>query len=173
MTVSPSHQTIKLSAGRHRRAEHGACVMELASMLAGGPFSDHPQSACPVIGAFLRSYNDHLDDTSRQDLYEYAARVVGTRTDSAVERRRAEMCRRWARAVCRPPPLRVRVLHRLLRCQGPDVDGVYAARAAVVTPGGHERALAFLDELIELSADPGSRHRRSGRPRRPKAPGIS
>jgi hypothetical protein len=39
------------------------------------------------------------------------------------------------------------VLHRLLRCQGPDVDGVYAARAAVATPGGHERALAFLDEL--------------------------
>jgi hypothetical protein len=65
------------------------------------------------------------------------------------------MCKRWALAVCRPPPLRVRVLHRLLRCQGPDVDGVYAARAAVVTPGGHERALAFLDELIELSADPG------------------
>ena len=62
MAVSPSHQTIKLSAGRHRGAEHGACVMELASMLADRTFSDHPQSACPVIAAFLRSYNDHVND---------------------------------------------------------------------------------------------------------------
>jgi hypothetical protein len=141
--------------------------MELASVLSGGPFSDHPQGTCPVIAAFLRSYNDHVDDERRQDLYNYAARVVGTRTDAAVERRRAEMCRRWARAVCYAPPLSVRVLHRLLRGQGPDVDGVYAARAAVATPGGHERALAFLDELIELPADPGSWSSTLRSPRRP------
>jgi hypothetical protein len=125
--------------------------MELASMLAGGPFSDHPSSVCVVIAAFLRSYNDHVDETSRQDLYEYAALVVGTRTDAALERRRAEMCLAWARACCHRPELRVRILHRLLRySQGPDVHAVYAARAAVLTPGGHERALAFLDELIDL-----------------------
>lgn len=164
MVDSPSHQTIKLSAGRHRRAEHGACVMELASMLAGGPFSDHPQSVCPVIAAFLRSYNDHVDHERRKDLYRYAARVAGTRADAEVERRRSKMCLTWARACCDRPELRVRILHRLLRSlQGPDVHAVYAARAAVVTPGGHKRALAFLDELIELSTDPGSRHRRSGR----------
>jgi hypothetical protein len=31
----PNHQTIKLSKGKHTSPEEGACVMELASMLAG------------------------------------------------------------------------------------------------------------------------------------------
>ena len=51
-----SYQTIKLSTGKHSSPEAGACVMELASMLAGEPFSDHPESVCPVIGSFLRAY---------------------------------------------------------------------------------------------------------------------
>ena len=59
--------------------------------------------------------------------------------------------------MCDRPPLRVRLLHRLLRCQGLDIDGVYAARAAAVTPGAHRRALALLDELIAIGADPPSR----------------
>jgi hypothetical protein len=43
--------------------------MELASMLAGEPFSDQPKSVCPVVAAFLRGYNDAVDDETRQDLY--------------------------------------------------------------------------------------------------------
>jgi len=146
-----SHQTIRLSAGRHRGPEDGACVMELASMLAGEQFGDHPHSVCPVIAGFLRSYNDHVDAERRQDLYRYAAAVVGTRSDPATERARARLCRRWARDHFDPPPLRVRLLHRLLRCQGVDVEGVYAARAAVTTSRpdvAHRRALELLDELI-------------------------
>jgi hypothetical protein len=92
----PSHQTVKLSRGRHSLPEEGVCVMELASMLAHEPFSDHPRSVCPIIAAFLRTYNDHLDDCWRQDLYAYAARAVGTRSARAVERTRARMCREWA-----------------------------------------------------------------------------
>ena len=152
-----SHQTIKLSAGRHRGPENGACVMELASMLAGEPFGDHPASVCPVIAGFLRSYNDHIDDCRRQDLYAYASRVVGTRTDAGGERARARICRRWAQDCFDAPPLRVRLLHRLLRCQGPDVDGVYAARAAVATNArdcAHHSALELLDELIACGAGP-------------------
>lgn len=76
--------------------------MELASMLAGEPFSDHPRSVCPVIGAFLRAYNDRLDDSRRQDLYAYAAKVVGTRTRVEVERQRAQMCRAWVRRMKGP-----------------------------------------------------------------------
>jgi hypothetical protein len=67
--------------------------MELASMLAGEDFTDHPQAACPVIGAFLRAYNDCIDDAERQDLYAYAAKVVGTRSTFEVECPRAELCR--------------------------------------------------------------------------------
>jgi hypothetical protein len=90
-----SHQTVKLSHGRHSSPEEGVCVMELASMLAHEPFSDHPRSVCPVIAAFLCTYNDRLDDVRRQDLYAYAATVVGTRATRAVERTRAKMCREW------------------------------------------------------------------------------
>jgi len=165
------YQTIKLEAGRHRRPQDGACVMELASMLAGEPFSDHPESVCPVIAGFLRSYNDHVDPERRQDLYLYAARAVGTRADTETEQIRAEMCLRWAGATCDPAPRRVRVLHRLLRCQGSDVDGVYAARAAVATLDAevaHRTALAFLDEPIAVGRD--REHRRTAAPCAPRHP---
>ena len=73
--MSPAtYQTVKLSKGKHISPDDGACVMELASMLAGEPFSDHPRCACPVIGSFLRAYNDSVDDDRRQDLYAYASR---------------------------------------------------------------------------------------------------
>jgi hypothetical protein len=92
-----NYQTARLARGRHSSPEEGVCVMELASLLAHEPFSDHPQAVCPVIGAFLRAYNDRLDDHWRQDLYPYAAKVVGTRNPAVVERRRAQMCRERAR----------------------------------------------------------------------------
>ena len=56
-----SYQTIKLSKGKHLSPEHGACVMELASMLAGGRFSDHPSSVSRPIASFLRSYLTQLN----------------------------------------------------------------------------------------------------------------
>lgn len=147
-----SHQNIKLSPGRHRTPDDGACVMELASMLAGEPFSDRPASVCPVIAAFLRSYNDHADDAARQGLYRCAALVIATRAGAEIERQRAKRCLDWARATCDPPPMRVRILHRLFKAQGPDVDGVYAARAAVATtqPDMHARVLALIEQLVAL-----------------------
>src|SRR5438477_824230 len=85
-----SYQTITLSKGKHDSPEDGACVMELASMLASEPFSDHPRTVCPVIGSFLRTYNDRIDDVRRQDLYDYAARVVGSNISLKVQRLRAD-----------------------------------------------------------------------------------
>src|SRR4051812_49691295 len=73
-----SHQTVRLRRGKHASPEKGVCVMELASMLAGEPFSDRPQAVCPVIGAYLRSYNDVVDDERRQDLYRYASEAIGS-----------------------------------------------------------------------------------------------
>lgn len=54
-------------------------------MLAGEEFSDHPMSVCRVIGSFLRSYNDSIDDEGRQDLYACAAKVVGSRGSKELE----------------------------------------------------------------------------------------
>src|ERR671937_2163837 len=94
--AEPTFQTVQLKRGGHLSPDHGACVMELASMLAGEPFTDHPISVCPTIAGFLRAYNDSIDDARRQDLYEYASRVVGSRSVSETEYARAERLIAWA-----------------------------------------------------------------------------
>lgn len=146
-----SHQIVQLGRGRHRGPDHGACVMELSSMLAGEPFSDHPESVCPVIAGFLRAYNDGLDDHRRQDLYAYAAAAVDTRGERDVERERARRCREF-RAGPRPGrrawfglPLGRRRRDELAG----EAAGHRAATAVGEAPG---ETLAFLDGLIALSA---------------------
>jgi hypothetical protein len=52
--------------------------MELASMLAHEPFSDCADSVSSTIGAFLRTFNDGLDDVHRQPL---STRCGGRRHD--------------------------------------------------------------------------------------------
>jgi hypothetical protein len=155
--MSPvTYQTIKLSKGKHTSPEDGACVMELASMLAGEQFSDHPASVCPVIGSFLRAYNDSVDDGHRQDLYEYAAKVVGTRGGAEVQRARAQRlldwaCRlrqcRWTRAFL-PPRMRAVGLHR----QPPlDAVGTHAVHAIPRhNEATHAEALALIEELLAI-----------------------
>ncbi|MDW5595863.1 hypothetical protein VSS74_16055 [Conexibacter stalactiti] len=157
-----SHQTIRLSKGKHAAPTEGACVMELASMLAGEPFSDRPASACPVVGGFLRAYNDRVDDERRQDLYRYAAEVVGTRGSAEVERARERRCLEWAddRKRERARPLRwvtrasPAVVDRRL---GLDAAGTFAARSIRRhTDRTHAAALALIDELIEMGPHRGA-----------------
>ncbi len=149
-----SHQTVKLTKGKHSSPEQGACAMELASMLAGEPFSDDPLSVCPVIGSFLRAYNDSIDDDRRQDLYEYASKVVGSRASEAVERARAKRLIAWA--VERRRPLWARLLARAARrwlglenrqpFLGPPVVRAIGRH----TDETHAQALALIDELLAL-----------------------
>jgi hypothetical protein len=153
-----SHQTIKLSPGKHTSPHEGACVMELASMLAGESFTDHPQCVCPVIGSFLRAYNDSVNEKRRQDLYTYAAMVVGSRAGADVQQLRAErlaswssemLQRRWTWFVARPlaralsnmrkPPLRI------------DALGAYAVHSIRKhTDETHAAALRLIGELLEI-----------------------
>ena len=86
------YQTVKLTAGNHASPNEGACVMELSSMLAGERFSDRPAAVSPIVAAFLRAYNDVVDDKGRQTLYAYAAKAVGTSGSPTVERVRTERC---------------------------------------------------------------------------------
>ena len=72
-----NYKTVSLSRGKHRSPEEGACVIELATMLAGESFSDHCKRIDPSISAFLRGYNDHIDGRRRADLH--AARGRGHR----------------------------------------------------------------------------------------------
>jgi hypothetical protein len=150
---APNHQTVRLSKGPHRSPDDGVCVMELASMLAGERFTDHPRSVCRVIGGFLRCYNDAIDQAQRQDLYAYASKVVGTRQGRAVTRARKELCLRWAaEREGRKPPRFNLLSYRLCH---PVMAGQQAAGSALYPPRGaeaHRAALAFLDRLIDVGA---------------------
>jgi hypothetical protein len=154
--MSPvSYQTIKLSKGKHTTPEDGACVMELASMLAGEPFTDHPASVCPVIGSFLRAYNDSVDDGRRQSLYEYASRVVGSRGPQRIQQLRAERLAQWADEMytARPWYLLRSPLRVVGRLRKPPVDaiGTFAVHAVRRhTDETHAAALALIDELLTL-----------------------
>jgi hypothetical protein len=154
-----SYQTIRLSPGRHTSPEQGACVVELASMLAGDPFSDHPQSVCPVIGSFLRAYNDRVDDDRRQDLYRYAAEVVGSNASGVVERARADRLAACARELWGRRPTR-RFLPAAWRLIGVEQEapmvvlGTHAVRAiAIMTSQTHASALALFDDMLGIGAD--------------------
>jgi hypothetical protein len=152
---STSHQTVRLARGKHSSPDHGACVMELVSMLAGESFTDRPRSACPVIAAFLRSYNDAVDDRRRQDLYAVAAEVVGTRGPVAVERARAARCAetlrdlqdngsRLRRALIRRHPVPATPL-------GLERAGIRLARELHRAGArGHTRALALVRDLVAM-----------------------
>ncbi len=156
-TVAPaSHQTIRLSKGKHASPTEGACVMELASMLAGEPFSDRPSSVCPVIAGFMRAYNDRVDDERRQDLYRYASEAVGTRGTPEVEHTRERRCLEWAEAMRRQRRRPLRWVARsgpgsVDRRLGLDAAGTYAARS-IRRHGDrtHAGALALIDELIAM-----------------------
>ena len=78
MTPSAILEQTTLLKGCHDKREEGMCAMELVAWLANEPHSDHPACACPVAGAFLRSWNDSADDEDRQLLKPYLPRVVGT-----------------------------------------------------------------------------------------------
>ncbi len=156
--MSPvSYQTIRLSKGKHTDPEDGACVMELASMLADEPFTDHPASVCPVIASFLRSYNDSIDADRRQGLYEYASKVVGSRADARTRQSRAARLAEWAEEMqrsrrtwflLRSPFRAIGRLHR------PPIEaiGTYAVHSIRRhTDQSHAAALALIDELLDMA----------------------
>jgi hypothetical protein len=140
------HQTVVLRKGRHDSPDRGACVIELASMLAGERFSDRPKSVCPVIAGFLRGYNDLLPEGDEDELYAYAARVVGTGSSRPVRRDRARRLLEWAG--CRRPV----VLHVRLRPW--DLILLPAVQAALRMPRDLRRreVSALLDELVAIGA---------------------
>ncbi len=96
-----------LAKGSH--SDHEAmCIMEAVAFVAGEPWSDSPACASPVISAFLRNWNDYLDDERRNVLLRpLISRLIGTAGDGALETRRAIMAADWLVRVHTPAWLRL------------------------------------------------------------------
>jgi hypothetical protein len=183
--VSPSsHQTARLSRGKHRDPEDGTCVMELASMLAGEEFSDSPRSVCPIVAGFLRTYNDGIDDNDRDDLYRFAAEAVGTRGGAEITAARARLCHAWLLNHQRELLASRRLLRGRLRprrvgtARADDLMiGTHAGRlAARLTrrgrPGAHAAALALVERMLEPELEPPCVHESADDPPRARCHGA-
>jgi len=68
-----------LSRGKHRNARKGACFMEMASVLANEPWSDHPRCTHPLLAHLARLVNDYTSDDNRNELAVMIPSVVGLR----------------------------------------------------------------------------------------------
>jgi hypothetical protein len=149
--MSFSHQTAQLSPGCHASPDAGVCVMELASILAGERFCDHPRAVSRTLAALLRGYNDGLDDERRQTLKRFAAEAVGTAGTRATERYR----RAILRAGMIEPGEAASPLGRMARridAAAPYGYGYMKGRAVArrEDDARHARMLALLDALIAL-----------------------
>ena len=122
-------------------------------MLSDEPFTDRPRNVSAVIGAFLRTYNDGLDDERRQDLYPLASLIVGSAGCRSVERDRASRCLEFARSLGTGVPGG----RGAIGIASAEASGSWAALAALasgLTPEVHARALSFAHELLAIAPRP-------------------
>lgn len=163
------HQIVRLGRGSHRSPEHGACLMELSSMLAGERFTHRPASVCFVIAELLRTYNDAVDDERRQRLYGCASLVVGSRASIDVVRRRVQRLRE---VVLEAPHRRSRFERwvqgsRMQRAGERETATCAAHVLAADGERGLERLLALVEELVAMRpevTDPARTTRSAPRP---------
>jgi hypothetical protein len=118
-------------------------------MLAGERYSDRPRCACPALTAFLRGYNDGLDERLRQDLFALASDLVGTRSGEAVTTARGEalvaLAWRFDRHV---GPLRVGpILNFPGRFERYEAAGAHLGLCARGQPDCHRVVLATVSRL--------------------------
>ena len=100
-------ENLSLKYGAHP-PDSTFCVMEAVAFVAGERWSDHPKCACPVIGAFLRAWNDYLPNDAERDrlLKPLIPRLINTR-NPALELTRSLMAADWLIRVYTPEWLRL------------------------------------------------------------------
>ena len=133
----------RLSAGRHARPQQGRCAMEWVAHVAGEFHSDRPECVSLVVAAFARSFNDALDDETRQRLRPYLARTIGTAGDGG-EETRAWHCADWLVRAGAPALLDLAGL----------ADAAYGlgALAPLDSDAAARAAAPRLEEVAELAA---------------------
>jgi hypothetical protein len=119
-----------LGSNSHESIEKGLCVMEAVSYVAGEPWSDQPKCACPVISAFMRSWNDLLPNDAERDrlLKPLIAQLVDSKSTKGVEERRSYLALDW-----------------MIRVFTPNFLDLVPALAA------HAKALRDLEEIADMA----------------------
>src|SRR5690242_9901138 len=97
---------IRLYSGSHS-PDGKMCAMELAAYIAEEPWGDQPKCVSPAIAAFMRNWNDSLNDDDRQMLKPYVLKCIGTKGTKAKEEKRAWLATDWLARECAPAFLRL------------------------------------------------------------------
>lgn len=119
-----------LAAGAHEGPERGGCFTEIASLLAGEPWSDRPRTIDPTLAVIARLVNDAVSAPARARLARLIPAALGTNTGqarlpTALARVTADVARAYgvvAPALIAPPPASGAV-------DPPDRTGGWRARA--------------------------------------------
>ena len=130
-----------LSRGKHRSARKGACFMEMASVLANEPWSDHPRCTHPLLAHLARLVNDHTSDQNRGELAPLIPSVVGLRGGGLAWM--VDLTAAVALEAIRdvPEPSQRALAAGLIRCQ---------ELSAALGPGAVARADAVQDALTRV-----------------------
>ena len=151
-----------LSAGKHRSPRSGGCFMEMASFLAGEPWSDHPRCTDPALAELGRCVNDVMPDGQRSRLSPMIPSVIGTagRTDhertrlaALVVRDATLMALPLVSAKARPLACALLVAERVLEQNTAD-----AAAALSTQPAAAEFARDYLRESPTRWREPRAYH---------------
>ncbi len=134
-----------LKNGGHSGPTEGACVMEAVAYVAGEKWSDHPECVSPVIGAFLRSWNDGLPTDADRDrlLKPLIPKIINTRSTQAVEEQRSYLALDWMIRTFLPAWLRLAKINDhadKIEALAPIVDTATATAAAPVVRAANEAA---------------------------------
>lgn len=140
-----------LSRGKHRSSRKGACFMEMASVLAGERWSDHPRCTHPLLGELARHVNDCTSDANRQQLAVLIPSVVGlTGEDLRIDARIALRCAQVALPVAAEERQNVMAVSVLTAdCVLAGLDGRLVARLEE----GSRRALAGAPRAADWAHD--------------------
>jgi hypothetical protein len=132
------------------------CAMEFGAYLAGLEHTDKPACVSPILLTLMISFNDQMDDKTRQRLRPYIVRTLGTAGDGQDERR-GYIAADWAVRECVPIGLDAagcRGEARTLRSLAPvvDMDSARAAYAAAYAAYAAARAAYAASEAAAYAA---------------------
>lgn len=132
-------ESLELERGKHGYPGQGVNILEAVSMVSPNErFSDTPRTVSPVIAAFLRDWNDSLEDDARQKLKAFIPKIVGSVLTEDVEEFRAWMATDWL--------VRVQAPAWLVGAGLEEFAGALVEQEPILTPDNARKAQTLLDE---------------------------